>query len=57
MDKDGCVKIQAFSLKTSNLKNSHILQRQFNDVKLALADGVLHGNSPPVCFSSTYFSY
>lgn len=46
MDKERRVKTQALFLKTSNLKNSRILQRQFNNVKLALADEVLYGNSP-----------
>jgi hypothetical protein len=46
MGKDGRAQLQALFLKTSNLKNSRILQPQFNNVEPALTDGVLYGISP-----------
>jgi hypothetical protein len=44
-ETDGPAQLQALFLKTSNLKNSRILQPQFNNVKPALADGALYGIS------------
>jgi len=52
MDKDGRVKLQALFLKNSNLQNSRILQRQFSNVKLVLANGVLCGNSLSLLLSN-----
>ena len=45
MVRDGRAQLQALFLKSSNLKNSSILQPQFNNIKPALADGALYGIS------------
>jgi len=46
VDKDGRAELRALFLKTSNLKNSQILQPEFKNVKPALADGAMYGISP-----------